>query len=385
MRKHIYEFILILVLSLFALDKAFADAGRLPEMMVGQTTVTSPNSVSYGGMTGNYAVYNEDATLSYGFNIGNLKLSNAADSCLAISNPICFVLGKGLIGADSVGNAGKLMTSRTYVDVGDGQGPITRHELPALFLGTNTIMGDTFGLSSSLFDYWGKNTVGSGGDIHSTGATWEMQNYTLNPNSQMAWDGTSNNYQFGKFDDKLQNMAESAVSIGSTALNGNNLWNLCGENLTDSYDAATSCSGYPEGKTWVVDGDLDLTASSARTIQFQGVGTIIVNGDIKIGANINIQSMDNKMLDKIGFIANGGVSSNGDCSYGGGGSINAMLFCKETMTIGPNSEMTGSFVAKNFSDPTNVSFFFDYNLDGKVPPGFRTLIVPKSNEVGNKP
>ncbi len=78
----------------------------------------------------------------------------------------------------------------------------------------------------------------------------------------------------------------------------------------------------------------------------------------------------------------------GNCIYNGGGEINAMFLCKGTLTVQDNSQMTGSFVAKNFNvgaNPVNVNFFFDYNIDSHVPPGFRTLIVPKSSEVGNKP
>jgi len=77
----------------------------------------------------------------------------------------------------------------------------------------------------------------------------------------------------------------------------------------------------------------------------------------------------------------------GTCAYGGGGTIQAMFFCKGTMSVADNSEMIGSFVAKNFSESANlanVNFFSDPNFDSLIPPGFKFLTIPVSAETGNK-
>ena len=68
----------------------------------------------------------------------------------------------------------------------------------------------------------------------------------------------------------------------------------------DSISKNDDASKYPEGKTWVIAHDLDLTKSGS-TITYYGVGTIIVKGNINVDPSIKIVAGDNQS--KLGIIS----------------------------------------------------------------------------------
>jgi hypothetical protein len=77
----------------FGVSKVFASASVNPEMLVGKASLVQGGKTYYGGMTGNYAVLNNDPNSSYGFD--NLVLP----SCLEVpitTSPVCFILGTGV-------------------------------------------------------------------------------------------------------------------------------------------------------------------------------------------------------------------------------------------------------------------------------------------------
>jgi len=279
-----------------AKDKAYAADSdsqtptSLPRLLVGSSKITSGSATYYGGMQGNYSVLNYGTPADFGFQSNILSCMNTG----IINMPACFILGGG------TSNAVRMISGQTSFTIGADTNVIL--ETPILVYGPGTIIGDTFGIGVSNlgnFNYWGDNLSATGGNLgDDSGATWKLPNYTLNPNAQMAWDGTSNNPAFGKFDDKLQNLASSAVLISSGDLSNQPIWNLCGSTINAAYNSEISCKSYPEGKVWAVDGDLTLAASA----KFQGIGTIIVSGNIYIDKDVSIEPMD-KNADRIGFVA----------------------------------------------------------------------------------
>jgi hypothetical protein len=305
MKKHIYKIIFAIVLSLLFAGKSLAETNQLPEMMVGQASAVVDGKTFYGGMTGNYAVYNSDTTTSYGFRIARLTLLPGANPCLENPTPLCFIFGTGPLGEGSTGNS-KLMTSRTTVDAGDGQGAKTLYELPALFLGINTIVGDVFGpIDYSKFSFWGNNisitsdtTAGNASD-----ASWNLKNYPINSGSQSAWvktDGT-NTDAFNQYYDKVKKLADNATTISSsditTIIGGHDIY--LQQSKINGGGVAESAL-YPEGKTWVVDGDLVLNS----TVTYHGKGTIIVKGNITVGSGVKIiPALSDPNANKLGIMS----------------------------------------------------------------------------------
>jgi len=280
-------------------------ATQLPEMIVGQTTLTTQGSTYYGGMTGNYAVLNYDDSYAVGFDGTSTSGLTRSDCQMGnLLDTLCFNLGTGVYGKDPAiaSNFGHLMRSNTTVSVLGGKDTLV-YEMPALFF-SNTVIGDTFGLNSGLpgFDYWNKSLALNGTDTNA-GAAWQAKGYTLNPDAQMTWDGSdTTNPTFSAFNDKLQLLTGSGVPIDPGILDSTTTqWYLSGAN---SIADPTKDLNYPEGKVWMINGDLHLTlqGQTTRMIQYQGVGTIIVKGSIIIDKGVSIEPL-NAQTDRIGFVA----------------------------------------------------------------------------------
>ena len=306
MKKNIYKFILVLALSLLFAEKSFAATSDvLPQMMVGQTTALINGKNAYGGMTGNYAVYNPDATQSYGF-LKTQLLSPNLNACLLNTDLSCFVLGTGVAGAGSAGQNSRLMTSQTTVDIGDGNPAKVVYELPALFLGTSIIVGDTFGsIDYNKFSFWGNNMSTQKG-ANPTDALWNLKSYTINPGSQSAWlkpDGADTD-AFKQYYDKVTKLAENATTITDTQITsikaGSHIY-LQSSDILSGLPANDESTKYPEGKTWIIDHDLVLGTPN-KTITYHGKGTIIVRGNITLADGVKIIANDSK-TDKLGIMA----------------------------------------------------------------------------------
>jgi len=375
-----------IVLSLFIIifgggyRFCLAETNTLPDMMIGQTTVTdSEGHVSYGGMTGNYAVLNSDIQSSYGFTKSSLMLGGLANICLQSTvSPLCFYLGTGTDGSGSAG-LNKLMVSRTKIDTGSGLRAI--YELPALFFGGVNIIGDAVMPDFSNFAFWGKNLAQQKtGSVNSVaGASWALNDYAINNSSQSFW-GEDTVGELGKFNAKIQVLADSATKINENPLQLSGPLHLqsLGDISNGSSTAEEINAKYPEGKVWFINDDVNIPAG--KTLTYRGIGTIIIKGNLTVGSGTKIVP-NNEQDDKLGII----VDNNNNCTFEGNNNIQAMMFCKGTLSAsGDSIDFKGSFIARAFSLlKQNINFYYDYNTGDKVPPGFKYLNMPSAKEVGN--
>lgn len=382
-----------IVLSLFIIifgggyRFCLAETNTLPDMMIGQTTVTdSEGHVSYGGMTGNYAVLNSDIQSSYGFTKSSLMLGGLANSCLQSTSTtplLCFYLGTGIDGSGSAG-LNKLMVSRTKIDTGSGLRAI--YELPALFFGGVNIIGDAVMPNFSNFAFWGKNLAKSAfpaGIQPNNGVSWALNDYAINNSSQSFW-GEDTVGELGKFNAKIQVLADSAAKINESLLrplSADLSLYLQSSNESPSIDDGTAeeiNAKYPEGKVWFINDDVNIPAG--KTLTYRGIGTIIIKGNLTVGSGTKIVP-NNEQDDKLGII----VDNNNNCTFEGNNNIQAMMFCKGTLSAsGDSIDFKGSFIARAFSLlKQNINFYYDYNTGDKVPPGFKYLNMPSAKEVGN--
>ena len=296
-----------LTIAIFSPTQLFAANDTLPNVMVGQTKLTTQEGkVYYGGLTGNYAILNNTSTPDLGFSndpkyLPGCQKSDGTIITPTIASAACFSLS--VSGARNIGV--KLISSRTTVKVGTDEVQ-TVLELPALYFGvTNTVIGDTFGkIDYSKFAFWGNSTSSSGD------SAWSTSGYTINPNSQSSWLQTSggttaDSTSYSTYYAKVRALADNATSLTNLNIgymNGSlsSQIYLQGSDVMSSISKNNEVAKYPEGKIWVVDHDLNLEQSGA-TITYYGVGTIIVKGNINVDPSIKIIAGDNQS--KLGIIS----------------------------------------------------------------------------------
>ena len=296
-----------LTIAVFSPTQLFAANDTLPNVMVGQTKLTTQDGkVYYGGLTGNYAILNNTSLPDLGFNNNSKYLPGCQKSdgtiiTSTIASAACFSLS--ITGAMNTGV--KLILSRTTVKVGSNEAQ-TVLELPALYFGaTNTVIGDTFGkIDYSKFAFWGNSTSSSGD------SAWSTSGYAINPDSQSSWlqtsgSTTTDSASYATYYAKVRGLADNAASLTDaniSSMNGSfsSQIYLQGSDIMDSISKNDDASKYPEGKTWVIAHDLDLTKSGS-TITYYGVGTIIVKGNINVDPSIKIVAGDNQS--KLGIIS----------------------------------------------------------------------------------
>lgn len=340
------------VVFLFALR---ADAAGTPEIMSGETKATISGEIYYGGLNGNYAVYNPDANINYGFNTEKLSLANCP--MYSGSNPVCFLLGTGINGTTAVADlSSRLMTSTTRIN-----GKVS-YVLPALYFSGLTVTGD---VSSDLsyLNSWGLNLL-KGNGVNSSGFSWNLKGYAYNSKAQITW--TSE--QFNKYMEKI-NTLKSGAATGSIQ----SAMYLQGSVITDIGESDANV--YPDGKVWAIGSSSTMSSD----VTYHGTGTVIINGNLTVNQNIDIVRPASDTTSRLGIIVLG------DCNFKGGNEIDAMVMCTGKMTVKNGSIMTGSFVAKDFSVDSGsyVRFIYDQALDDNQPPGFRNLDLSTSTEVGN--
>jgi hypothetical protein len=81
------------------------------------------------------------------------------------------------------------------------------------------------------------------------------------------------------------------------------------------------------------------------------------------------------------------ANASGTCRFSGNNEVDAYVFCAYSFNIdGGNSTFKGAIAAKNvvIGSTAGNSFYYDYDIDGNAPPGFRYLNIPRPTEVGNK-
>lgn len=354
----------ILILPTFA-----HAASNFPQMMYGDTQAKVGTKVYHGGLGGTYAVYNPDRNSSYGFD------KNKASACSLFSSSVisasCFVLGTGELGTGAAGS-NRMMNSKTTV------GGLVAYWMPVLYFGGININGDVSGNLGYLLKFWGQNLY-KGTDT-ADGASWNLGNYAFNSDSQFIWNGE----KFNQYKAKIATLAGSQTAVIDPALLTNaSVFSLQNSNLI--VDGSSEESLYPDGKIWVVNGDLTLTDD----ITFRGKGTIIVKGKLTVSSGFDAKVNDSYKSSRLGIIVlgNGGASGAGDCNFAGNNKVTAMMMCENSFNVNGNAEFTGSFVSHEFPSSIathSVKFQYDAAFDDNQPPGFRDLKLSASQEVGNK-
>jgi len=282
-------------------------------------------------------------------------LKKCANTDLA-ANPVrCFTLNANSSGV-------KIMTSRTSVNYV----PVT--EIAAIMYSSKTIMGDVYDPDSDMnnFAFWGRSLHQSNTDPTSD-AAYKIGS-PLNDFAQAKWNGV----EFQKNDSKITTLKGEAPLLSAANTGSGGTWYM--QSVTDSVSPSflddslqEDSDKTPEGKVWYVDGNLTISNNAT----YRGKGTIIVGGNLTVNSGVNIKPYSSGQ-NRLGFIVMGSTTASGN------NKVRAAIYCKNTITVGSNSDFTGSFVANTFGGLTNnnIRFYYDYDLDNAWPPGFRYLNMP---------
>lgn len=282
-------------------DSRSAQPGKLPSIMVGESKITvgsgATASTWYGGLQGNYLVYNYGAPYDFGF---KSRILNCTDD-----NGMIAVLGACFILNPVPSQGIRLMHSETTAIVGTKSKIV--YQLPVLLRGRGMVVGDTFGVDTTKmgeFEYWGKNLAQSAGQVDAAkGSTWNLGSYTMNTEAQSYWSGDSpeastENDQYKQYAANIQTLIRSGTNItpakllsctGQLYLQGSD---ICAPLPSDA-------DKYPEGKVWVVKEDITLNKSFVYT----GKGTLIVVGaNLLVDPNITLLPATEDPSNKLGII-----------------------------------------------------------------------------------
>lgn len=329
----------------------------------------------YGALIGGESVFNylndNGQTLSvattgsnpYGYEPFGFEQTTLNQCLLGIivgtSPSRCFV-------PNSQENNVEVMNSRTY------SGYQTIETAVLLYPQKSLIAGNAHLGAANLdnFAYWGRNIVSTEGSTFGSEAFISIGGYKTSTASQATLDTSSVEYQ--NYLDKTNILFGEGKSVPANGLSGT-VWGLQAKdqfNSTLKDDAPI----FPDGKVWKISGDVNIAPNT--TITYNGIGTVIIDGNLSIGSGVKIRSLNSG--DRLGII----VINSHDVSFGGGNTIDLALFDDGIVTIGgSNSEFIGSFVGRdfNFGGGSNNRFYYDKNLDDGWPPGFRDLNMPHQN------
>lgn len=357
----------------------------LPEPMVGQTTVatkfgTTEQKVYYDGMGSNQVVLTTDPDASlveY-----NKTMIQACRGVEILPNPTkCF----SITGENGIPI--KNMSSRTKI------GTKEVLEVSALFYDPSIIQGDAYGnFDSTNFAFYGRNLSQASGTNNPANGSWNVANYTLNPEAQSSFKDA----QLAYMENRVLKLAGEAQRVTATALNNANHWYLQGGSIDVA--SPSEADKYPEGKTWLVTG-CEISGPSApssclklsNTKVYHGKGTLIFLGtngsflEMVVGSKIIPATAGENSL---GIIIAGKDGSNfsdnlGSLDFKGRNKLNAAVLTFGTIGKSGNGsvEAIGSFVANSFEGFAGNGFShftYDYKLDQMWPPGFRYFNMPTS-------
>ena len=300
--------IIIVALAILAFSFCVkkASAENLPDMMMGQVTLQSGGQTHYYGMGGSYAILNNTATDRYGLD-SNLLARDGGCQGKSITSLVCYSFGSYSKNDEGylipfVPTGGRLFLGRTKITDMFGTTRVVS-ETPALYYGNNVVSGDTsVGNSLDNFAFWGRNLAQSGGSVEADGVSWKLEDYSVNSESQSAWNDESSS-EFGQYNSKLKAMAQNATTIPASVLQSA-ATTLCLQNSGIS-NTLTDCSvvsdlaKYPEGRVWIINSSVTIQANAR--IEYRGVGTIIIRGNLIVGDGAKIIPRDPKN-DKLGII-----------------------------------------------------------------------------------
>jgi len=361
----------------FSVATKVSAENTFPEIMTGNTTLTQGSQKNYGGLAGNYVIYQNNADTGFGFNTYRLKASPPG-SCIFSPLFPCFKLGTGSLGDGAIPNDKNdlLMTSATTIN------GTAAYQLPVLLFSGLNINGDVSGDLGYLLKFMNLANLYKGGDS-TEGNAWNLgSTYTFNPDAQVML-GSS---QFAQYRSKLDGLADSGSLVSEVLFSSKSSYMLQANNSTNLFlpTATLDVANNPDGKVWVVNNQDLVIDNSAK---FNGVGTIIINGGnltVKSGKDIQPGVTSGSRLGII--VLKKSNNSAGNCNFeGGGNEINAMVYCEGKFTVSGNAEFKGSFVASDFTISSgSVLFSYDPAFDTSQPPGFRTLAMPHPEEIGNQ-
>jgi hypothetical protein len=304
-----YKIFLVFLLALATvpanLGVAKAVDKRLPQVMVGQASVSQESGgvrrYSYGGMTGNEAILNYNKETVVGFD-NNTTAATGLAKCLYNDLkliPVCFTLS-----VTPKTNAVKSMKSRTKVN------GVEILEVSTLLYNSKLIVGDVFSGTTDIsnFAFWGRNLAQSNNEVGITDAQLKISGYAINNDAQSAWlDNTgAETTSIETFKTKVGSLASNGTLIPKEILaalaTDNGVVNLYLQGTGDAIakdifqgDAGIS----PDGKVWVVDGDLQI--GDNKTVKYYGLGTIVIKGNLVIGNGAQILP-NNENSDYLGLM-----------------------------------------------------------------------------------
>ena len=351
------------------------DKGLLPEPMVGQTTVMinpgeTDQTVFYDGMGSNQVILTTDPDanlVEY-----NRTMIEACRGVLALPNLVkCFSISGGS------GSPIKNMVSRSLRDGMSGL------EISALLYDPSIIQGDAYGMfDSDNFAFYGRNLNQTSNGAGPSNGSWNVTNYSLNPEAQSSFDKD----QLAYMKNRVMKLAGEAQTVPAITLRGIRDWYLQGSTIGSvSNDEADK---YPEGKVWLVNDYMALD----RNITYHGKGTIIFlnnpGSTLEIGLGHSILP-GNPDTDSLGLIIGGNPGGaindvGGVLDFQGNNKLTAAVLVFGMIAKGGGTgsvEATGSFVANEFKSFANNGFShftYDYKLDQMWPPGFRYFNMPTS-------
>lgn len=333
----------------------------LPEIMISSLKAEQSGgaNIVYSGMSASEVILNYDPNPPLlGFDFENL--TGGCSGFPAIFTSICFTLTSDIVASR--------MNSLTEINenfTGSATDYVKKYELAAL-LWPNTMVGDVYANRDlSNFALYGRNLSLSLYNSYINNPTWNVANYSLNPQAQSSYSQDQQTY----YNNRIKVLRTEAQTIST--LSGVTNWYLQtpGSNIS-TYQ--TGGNVYPEGKVWTYGtGSTNLTLSN--TITYSGKGTLIVYGNLILANNAKVLPIAETNENLLGIIVTGNVTIQGN------NKIEAPIFANGSITVsGNNATMIGSYVASDFviNNKSGVRFFYDYRLDSGWPPGFRYFNMP---------
>ncbi|MFA5158206.1 MAG: hypothetical protein WC451_03440 [Patescibacteria group bacterium] len=361
---------LIIIALILVPGFALADESGLPNMLNGQTTVTTAEGdIYFAGLGANQQMINWQPDYIVGFlwaNNNNTILRRCAAASDVTTIVPCMILS-------SPTNSIDLMRSYTYRD-----GSVDL-ETTTLITPANTVNGDVYGVSNVLpsLRQFGKHLYSSGGNNSSSSAYYKMGSYQFNPKAQSYWKADDANKN-SAMTETINRLLADSKTLPAATMSGT-FDGVCGTAI-----GTASCpieqSQYPNGRVWKSDSAVQIGTAPNWVLNYSKVSTwIIGNGTNQTDLTIDASVFDNAALtaakSSIGLIVRKGnviVKNTSKISK----KINASIFVPNGSLIveGSNISFTGSYVAEDFilnNSVYNTNFKEDTRDESVWPPGFR--------------
>lgn len=222
---------------------------------------------------------------------------------------------------------------------------------------------DTFNKGDSGFTFMEGNHLYAATHPDSN-AAWQVAGYQIDPKSLLSWDrlNFAANVAMKQNINRLINFAH-VLSSGSTMV-----FQLTSSGGDIKLSASNTLDN-PEGEIWYYPGDLTITTD----VTFSGKGTLIVGGNLTIGASAKINSTNAQL----GIIVLGDTGFTIDNTGSRKINIRAAVFSPNTVDIKAPIEFSGSIVADKINITSSTAIIkYDKQLTTSPPPGINYFISP---------